>query len=399
VSHPEALRAIFTADVGTLQVCNSVLGPLLGPGSVLLLDGSAHLRERKLLMPAFQQKAISMYGQVVERVLARATEGWSAGQEIVAQEALQDLSLDIILEVVFGPPMDALQKDLKAGLVELLNDRRLGLGLLGRPGESGVMPTLGGFWQKFDRVRDRALEIVKLRRALTTHHEQAIVSALFQATDESGNPLSDEHLRDEVLTLLVTGHETTATAMSWGLYWTTRREDVKAALRAELSGRPDVTDPRIQARLPYLDATCKEILRVYPIVPSLFRRVERPFAVGGYELEPGTFLSPSIYLTHHRPDVFDAPEEFRPDRFLDRTYSPYEYLPFGGGVRRCIGMHLAVYEMKVALASLVERFDFSISSRQPTVAPVRRFVTMAPSGGLRLRLDRIRNAGRRTLSA
>jgi cytochrome P450 len=388
LSHPDALRSILTAEVGALRVCNGVLAPMLGPNSLLLVDGEQHLRERRLMMPGFQHRSIGNYGTAIREVLNAAMGDWSEGHELLAQDVLQEISFDVILRVVFGQGGGTPREELKREVTELLNDRRMGLGLLGRANESGTMPALGAFWRKFEHVREIALELVASTRGLG--EEGTLMASLSQGVDENGRRISDEHLRDEVLTLLVTGHETTTTAMSWGLYWLARCPEVRARSREELGALGSSPDPLAYGDLPYLDAICKEVLRIYPIVPSLFRQVtDRPFVAGGYLLEPGTFISPSIYLAHHREETFAEPETFRPDRFIGRTYSPYEYLPFGGGPRRCVGMHLAVFEMKVVLATFLSLFDYELTATQ-RVAPARRFVTVGPGDGLRLRITGVR---------
>jgi cytochrome P450 len=388
LSHPEALRSILTAEVGALTVCNDVLGPVLGPGSLLRLDGAAHLRERRWLMPGFQHGAISGYGRLINDTLGRATKEWSMGTTFKAHDVLQDLSLAVILQIVFGRDEESRCSELKQGLVELLNDRRLGLGLLHRPDESGRMPALGTFWTQIEHIREVALARVRYARARFSGPDGTLLSFLLAATDETGARRTDEEVRDEVLTLLTTGHETTAAAISWGLYWLARNGEVLARLRAEIAQAPALDSAaRTDEGGPYLDATCKEILRIYPIVPSLFRRVAgRPFQVAGRVFGPGTFLSPSIYLTHHREETYPEPDVFNPSRFLQQAFSPYEYLPFGGGSRRCVGMHLALYEMKLVLRELVRRFELELLT--PGVAPTRRFVTMAPSG-MQLRVARV----------
>lgn len=384
LSHPDAIRAILTADVGALKVCNNVLSPLLGPGSLLLLDGEAHLRERKRVMPAFQHRSIAAYENVIHDVLAAATSHWHIGTEFIAQEFLQDVSLEVILRVTFGDSCFDECAALKKALMDILNDPRLGLAVLGRAGESGTLPALGRFWQKFEHLRDLTLGLVERARRAAPEGSNTILSLLLRSTDEDGGTCTDEELRDEVLTLLVTGHETTATAMSWGLYWLTQLPEPRQRLRQELASLGRSLDSMAVAQLPYLDATCKEILRIYPIVPALFRQVVgRPFALAGYEFEPGTFLSPSIYLVHHRPELYPDPDGFDPTRFFGRTYSPYEYLPFGGGPRRCLGMHLAIFEMKIVLAALISRYDLDFLG-STTVTPARRFVTVAPGQRLHL---------------
>jgi cytochrome P450 len=385
VSRPEAIRAIFTADAEVLRVGsgNAVLKPFLGPGSLLVLEGERHLRERRLIMPAFHNKAIAKHGEIIREALLGATSEWREGHEFVAQEVMQGVSVNVILRAVFGlrGPEDG--ADLKRELVSFLNDKRFNLGLLAQLDESDPRGALDTFRGQFERIGQLTKALVIERRRNPRASEGDMLSMLLDATDEDGRGRTDDELRDELLTLVATGYETTATALSWGVYWIAERPAVKERLRAELAGlgrRPETKD---YGQLEYLDATCKEILRIYPIVPAVFREVVQPFRIGDYVFDPGTILSPSVYLTHRRDDLYEHPEDFDPDRFLRRSYSPYEYLPFGGGARRCIGISLAVHEMKIILATLLERFELGVAAGQ-RVAPVRRSVTMGPSGGPRM---------------
>jgi len=398
VSHPDALREILSAEPGRLRVCNSVLLPLLGPASLLLLDGEAHIRDRRVLMPAFQHKAVAGYGEIVRETTELATKGWEDGHSVIAQDLFADISFEVIARVVLGEVEESARAALKQGLFQLLNDRRLGLGLLDKPAESGHHDLVDTFWQKFATLRELAKDLVSERRTQMRRRspevvDRSILSMMLEAARPEGGggaPCSDEEIRDEVMTLLVTGHETTATAMTWGLYWIAQRGEVAARIREELDGLKVPLETKEQGQLAFLEATCKEILRIYPIVPALFRQVaERPFALAGRLFDVGTYVSASIYLTHHRNDLYTEPDTFDPTRFLGRSYSPYEYLPFGGGARRCIGMHLAMYEMKVVLATLLQRFAFELAPGARTV-PRRRFVTVAPSDGVRLVVKSVR---------
>ncbi|MGA3124483.1 MAG: cytochrome P450 [Polyangiaceae bacterium] len=384
-SHPEAIRSILTADFRVLHVGagNAVLTAILGPGSLLMLEEQRHVRERRLLMPAFHQKTIVRYGEVIQETVLAATAHWSPGCEFVAQELLQDISIDVILRAVFGVRARDTCAELKQGLIALLNDRRLGLGLLARLRDATPHPAMVDFQAQFDRVSQLTKALVAERRASGQGREDDMLSMLLEARDEDGQRRSDDELRDELITLVATGHETTATALAWGLYWIATSPGIEERLRNEISNVAAPPDAKAYAQLQYLDATCKEVLRIYPIVPSVFRQVVQPFSVAGYDFAPGDVLSPSIYLAHHREDVYPNAREFEPDRFIRRAYSPYEYLPFGGGGRRCIGMQFALYEMKVAIVTLLRRYSLAVAPGQQVV-PKRRSVTVAPSGGVRM---------------
>jgi unspecific monooxygenase len=385
VSKPDAIRAIFTADASVLRVGvgNAVLKPFLGPGSLLLLEGERHVRERRLIMPAFHNKAIAGHGDVIREALFAATGDWRSGHEFVAQEVMQSVSVDVILRAVFGLRGAEEGADLKHELVGFLNDRRFSLGLLAQLDESISGDGLETFRQQFERIGQLTKALVTRRRSDPRAPEGDMLSVLLAAKDEDGRGRTDDELRDELLTLVATGYETTATALSWGIYWIAERPAVRQRLRQEIAALGASPDAKAYGQLEYLDATCKEILRIYPIVPSVFREVVRPFRLENWLFEPGTILSPSVYLTHHRPDLYEDSDSFDPDRFLRRSYSPYEYLPFGGGARRCIGMSLAMAEMKIILGTLLARYELAVAPGQH-VAPVRRSVTMGPSGGPRM---------------
>ena len=381
ISNPEAIRRVFTADANALHVCNGVLQLLFGPGSLMLMEGERHVRERRLLLPSFQHKALVTYRDVIRDIVVDATRPWAVGHEFLASEFFQSLSVDVILRVIFGEDDSSTCLDLRRELVALLNDRRFGLAQLARVHDSAY-DALEGFWKQFARVRHLTREVVRARRS-SPEGSGDMVAVLLGATDENGVPRSDDEVRDEALTLVVTGHETTATSLAWALYWLGKDKRVEGRILDELAsnGERGGVPP---ATLTYLDATCMEVLRICPIVPASFRQVVgQPFELDKYVFEPGTILSPNIYLTHRRPDLYPDPDRFEPDRFLRRKYSPYEYLPFGGGARRCIGMNLALYEMRVVLETVLSRYELEILAPE-TTGPVRRFITIAPSGGPRV---------------
>jgi cytochrome P450 len=224
------------------------------------------------------------------------------------------------------------------------------------------------------------------RRANLDLNRTDILSMLMAARDEEGNPMTDLELRDELLTLLFAGHETTATAMSWALYWIHHLPNVKEKLLQELKSVTDPTDWMSIFRLPYLTAVCNETLRIHPVAMLTFPRVvAEPVELLGYKLELNTIVIGCIYLLHHREELYPDAEQFKPERFLDRQFSPYEFMPFGGGVRRCVGEALAQFEMKIVLATILLNYNLELSDRKP-VKPQRRGVTLAPAGGIKMTL-------------
>lgn len=214
-----------------------------------------------------------------------------------------------------------------------------------------------------------------------------VLTLLLQAQDEDGEAMTDEQLRDELMTLLIAGHETTATAVAWALYWVHRTPSVQNQLLHELEALGTNPDPMAIVRLPYLTAICNEALRIYPIAMlTVPRAVKEPVELMGYQLQPGTKLYGCIYLTHRREDLYPEPEQFKPERFLERQFTPYEFYPFGGGIRRCIGEALALFEMKLVLATMISRYQMTLASNKPEI-PQRRGVTLAPGTGVKLVLN------------
>jgi cytochrome P450 len=238
-------------------------------------------------------------------------------------------------------------------------------------------------WGSFLRYRQQIDQIiydeVAERRRHPDDSRNDILTLLLSARDQGGEPLTDLELRDELMTLLVAGHETTATALTWALYWIHKLPMVRAKLLNELQALDGPLDPTALFRLPYLSAVCSETLRIYPVGMLTFPRVTRSrLELRGSFLEPGTIVVGCIYLAHHREEVYPDPDQFKPDRFLERRYSPFEYLPFGGGVRRCIGMAFAQFEMKLVLSGILSGFELTLAETS-AVRPMRRGVTSGPS--------------------
>jgi cytochrome P450 len=400
LSDPEAIRQVFTGDPDALRAgsVNAVLRPLVGDASVLLLDGDEHRRHRKLLLPPFHGEAMRGYARAMREIAERVTDGWEAGERIVLRPAMQRITLEVILRVVFGFATGERLERIRYTL-----ERMLSLGdspftaLALHPIFQRNLP--GSPWARFlrDRAQADALiyEQIAERRGERAHgaEHDDVLDLLLSARDDAGQPLTDAELRDELVTLLLAGHETTATALCWTLERVLRAPAVAAAIRAEVDGRAvegegngdGGGDPL--AGLDYLDATAKESLRARPIVPIVGRRLQQPMTLAGHDLPAGTVVAPCIYLTHHDPDLYPDPDTFRPERFLGRRPDPYAWLPFGGGARRCLGMAFALYEMKLVLATLFARYDFQLLERG-AVRTVRRAVTFAPKGGVRLRVAR-----------
>ncbi|HHP7231194.1 MAG TPA: cytochrome P450 [Xenococcaceae cyanobacterium] len=391
VSHPQGIEEILSVDAKNFDVgrTNNLAASLLGDNSLVLLDGSEHRRQRKLMMPPFHGEKVKSYAQTICQITEKVANRWQEKQTFVAQKAMQDITLETILHVVFGLSEGERYQQIKPPLIELLD-------LTGSPIKASVifLPFLQqdlGAWSPWGKVVRRKRQIYELlqseineRRTSPELSGNDVLSLMMSAKDEQGEGLSDIELKDQMMTLLVAGHETTATALSWALYWIHKLPAVKQKLLAELDSLASDADPLTISRLPYLTAVCNETLRIYPVAFIAFLRFAKsPIEVMGYQFEVAKMLAPNIYLTHHRQDLYPEPKQFKPERFLERQYSIYEFLPFGGGNRRCIGYALALLEMKLVLAKILTGWDLSLISDRP-ILPKRRGATIAPDNGVPL---------------
>lgn len=397
-SDPEAIREVFTGNPEQLRAgeANLILRPLLGKHSLLLLDGPRHVEERRRMLPPFHGERLQASCAIMREIADHAIDAWPLGQPFPIHAAMQAITLEVILRTVFGSgESDALIRlrgSLKRILAIMANPVTFmlvgtGDGTRGARQQStlGALSPWGRAWRLLLEV-DRILfaEIAK-RRAGVRQGGEDLLALLVEARDEDGRSMSDAELRDGLVTLLVAGHESTATALSWVFYRLLRHPDVLARLRAEINGvvggRP--VGPEHLGQLHYLDATVKETLRLNPVVPVVGRCLQVPLRLGGRELPAGVVVAPCIYLTHRRPDLWPHPEQFDPERFLQKQAAPYAFFPFGGGVHRCLGMAFATYEMKLIIAQVLNRV---VLRRVPgyTTRVVRRGIAFAPSEGMPL---------------
>ena len=398
LSDPAAIRKIFAGDPAVLHAgdANRVLGPVMGANSLLLLDGRRHRRERKLLMPAFHGERMRAYGELMRATTERYMNEWSVGRPIAVHAEMQKITLDLILRAVIGIDVEGRHEALRKRLLRLLSFvSNPALLFAVTPSGTPMAPRLQralGRLSPMNRfagmkreVDDMLFEEFASRRAAGETGREDVLSMLIEARDENGVGLTDAELRDEMLTLLVAGHETTATAVSWTLWRILRHPAVEQRLRAELH---EVTDggpiePGRVGELKYLDATIKETMRLNPTLPLVARLLQAPLQVGEFELPKGVYVAPNIWLTHRNPDVWPEPERFRPERFLDRPVKPYHFFPFGGGTRTCLGMAFATYEMKIVLAEILRRTEMRLKPGY-RARVVRRSITFAPSRGMPL---------------
>lgn len=388
VNEPKAVQYMLTHDTGKDFTApgelNAILEPLIGRQNLILLSGQQHRRRRQLVMPPFHGERLKAYGQTIQQITAAAISQWPVDERRNIRPVMQKITMRVILQVVFGLHQGERYEQLE----RLLSLR---MEMTDTPLASVIifMPWLQkdyGAWSPGARIQRLAEETdtllfaeIKERRANPDPARIDILSLLLAAKDEDGNGLSDQDLRDELMTLLVAGHETTATALTWAMYWVNALPEVKQTLLTELDALSDPSDLSEVLQLPYLNAVCNETLRIYPVAMLTFpRQLQVPLELCGHQLEPGMLLMGCIYLIHHREDLYPEPRQFRPERFLERQYSPYEFLPFGGGVRRCVGYALAQYELKIALATMLTQADMTLMNKRP-IQPARRGVTLGPN--------------------
>ncbi|MBW4474473.1 MAG: cytochrome P450 [Stenomitos rutilans HA7619-LM2] len=399
LNDPRAIQELLTNDRKTflaLGCSNQILSPLLGDYSIIMLDGDQHKRRRQLLMPPFHGERMRAFGQLICQLTNAAFDQLPLNRPFSARTVMQEISLQIILQVVFGlTEGDRCHqlKDLLASLLDLfrspLSSSFLFFPVLQK--DLGAWSPWGKFIREQRQIDALIYDEIAERRTKDDRDRIDILSMLMAARDEAGQPMTDQELRDELMTLLFAGHETTATAMSWALYWVHHLPAVREKLLQELATLGQKPDPMDVFRLPYLTAICNETLRIYPVAMLVFPRiVQTPVTLLNHPLPPKTAVVGCIYLLHHREDLYPNPKQFRPERFLERQFTPYEFMAFGGGARRCIGEALAMFEMKLVLATILSRYQLALANNQPEY-PRRRGVTLAPAHGVKMVLTGARS--------
>ncbi len=380
VSDPEAIKQVFTGDPRLLHAgaANIVLLPVLGEHSVLLLDEPEHMAQRKLMLPPFHGRRMQAYREVMAQAAREEIDHWPTDRPVRMRPRMQAVTLEVILRTVFGvdegDKLTSLRDELRNAL-SLLADRRRAIFLmvLG-PKRIRRYPPFRRLMEGVDRLLYPVIEARRSAPDLADRDD--ILSLLLQARHEDGRPMSDRELRDELMTLLVAGHETTATGLSWAIELLARHPEELTRLEDDLAAGNDE----------YLDAVIKETLRLRPVIALVLRRLVEPMEIGGRLLPAGVSVAPSIYLVHRNPEIYPEPERFRPERFIERPAGTYTWIPFGGGVRRCLGGAFAEFEMSVVLRDLVARRRI-----QPVGDPehsVRSTITNVPNRGAEVLVTR-----------
>ena len=397
-SNPQVIEEIFTASPDKFEVGRGnqgFLNFLVGDNSLLLLDGKAHRNRRRLLMPPFHGESLQKFSHQIVDITNEVCDRLEVGRTFKVRPVMQEITLRVILSAVFG--IDSGESDrLRTLLAELLE-------VFNTPLSSSLIffTFLRKDWGKFSpwgrflklkaEIRASIYAEIEQRRELLAAgtNQQDILSLLLLAKDEAGEGMTDEEIHDELITLLFAGHETTASALTWLFYWIHYLPEVKDKLCFELNSLPENSDYRTVSNLPYLNAVISETLRIYPIAAGTFARIlTQPMSIQGHTFDEKTWLMISIYSLHHREDLYPDPKQFKPERFLQKAYTAYEYIPFGGGNRRCIGSALALLEMKLVTATVLPRFQLELErgQRQSQMLPVRRGLTLAPPASFKMLL-------------
>ncbi|WGV26256.1 cytochrome P450 [Halotia branconii] len=404
VSNPQALQQILTSDTKEFTAPsdrNTAFEPMLGKNSLITISGEVHRRQRQLLMPPLHGDRMRTYGQVINDVTEQVISQWQVGKSFCVHSAMQLITMRVIMQAVFGLYEGLRAQELEEILAAMLNEtspwRVIQLYFPALQKDFGPKSSWGKFIRRRERVHQLLNAEIQERRDQPDSSRTDILSLLMAARDEAGRPMTDAELCDELMTLLVAGHETTATALTWALYWIHKFPSVREKLVQELDSLGDHPDCNSIFKAPYLNAVYCETLRIYPVAMLTFPRVVKtPVSLCGYKLEPNTVVMGSIYLTHQREDLYPEPQQFKPERFLERQFSPYEFLPFGGGVRRCIGMAFAQFEMKVVLAKILTSQELALVDDRD-MPPKRRGLVTAPARPIQMVVKSQREAKSRTL--
>lgn len=403
LSNPEHVREVFASAGDDMHggEIGSGLKPFLGERSVIVLDGAAHRSMRKLVMPPFHGERMHAYGQQMVELTHASIDAWPVGKTFAAHEPLQQITLDVILRTVFGVDDPAARKQLGDRLTRLMDIASWPPLLIPQvQRDLGPWSPWGRYLRESKVADDSLLAEIARRRREGGEGRTDILSMFLGARDEEGRGLSDHDLRDQLVTLLVAGHETTATALAWTLRWVLALPAVRTKLLAELHAaeRKGPLTPERIAKLEYLDATVREALRMQPVIPLVGRILQQPMRFAGYDLPAGVGLAPSVYLLHQNSSVYANPTRFEPERFVGRQYKAHEWIPFGGGIRKCIGMAFAIYEMKMVLATMLSRVWLRAA---PGYSPraVRRSITLTPSEGMPVIADAVLPRGNPVIAA
>lgn len=388
---PEGARDLLSGRGSDFYVGfgTDIIESLVGSGSLLTISGDRHRIERNMLSPTFHGQRMRAYGSDVLEATLRATSSWQSGTELTAQECMQAISIDVILRAVFGvqgpEEMDAFKQSIRRGIDEV-NPLLVFFTFLQKE--------MAGFgpWARFKRSQREFHSLILDRIADARRVDspgEDVLSRLAAARYEDGTPVPDEAIRDHVVTMLIAGHETTATTLAWAMAELALHPEVVSRIRDEVASLGPNPTPDAISSLEYLDAVGREVLRLHPIIAEFFRTVKTgTFPLQGWNIPADMSIGASILMIQRNPELYPEPLEFKPERFLERRFAPHEFPAFGGGHRHCIGAAFAMNEIKIVLGTIVPRFDWSLQLDHPPKV-VRRNVTLAPEKGAPIRIERV----------
>ena len=388
-SAPDAVREVFLGDPDALHAgeANRPLGAFMGERSSLFLDAPEHLRQRRLLLPAFHGEQVASHADAMRTAADNAIASWPLGQQFPIHPQMRAITFETIIRTVFGFEDDSTGTELRASLKALFEifSSRLGT-LFSLP----AMRIDAGAWSPWGRAVRLTRQVDAIlfnefarRRKEGVEGRADVLSMLLAARYENEQPLPDQVIRDEMYTLMLAGHETTAATMAWVINRLITNPDVMERTRAEVFSvlRDQQLDSSNVGKLKYVEAVINETMRLDPVIPNFGRTLTRPLKIAGRDLPAGVTIAPCIYLVHRRPELWPNPEQFNPDRFLEARQSPYSFFPFGGGARRCLGAAFATYQMKIVIAEILARVNLKPAPGYKASA-TRRGIAFAPSDGL-----------------
>ncbi len=394
IADTDVIRDIFTTLAKKLNAgeVNGFLEPFLGYHSVLLLDGAEHNRQRKLILPAFHGERMRMFGDLMRESAYEMVDRWQVGNVVMMRQEMQAITLRVIVESVFGQQMSRRTPE----IIEMVR------GFLQIPTLLTFLPFLrynlgpwsswGRFLKKRDQLDKLLYNEIDRRLAKPSEQPEDVLDMLLLARDEGGEPMTKQEIRDECLTLLLAGHETTALSLTWAFVSLLQNPRVLAKIAEEhqavVGDAPITTE--ILSKLPYLEATIKESMRINNLFPIVGRKTIEPVEIKGYQLPIGTVVAPCNLLVHQQPELYPEPQEFRPERFLKDAGNAYGLFPFGGGPRRCIGVNFAQFEMKMLLASILPRVQLDLMPGQ-NLKPERLGLALAPPTGVNVRVTAVKS--------
>lgn len=387
VADPDEIREMFTGDQSDLLAgeANAPLANILGEHSVLVLDGPEHLRQRKLLLPPFQGSAVQGFRDVIHAAADAEVSSWSLGEKLILRERMRSLTFEVICRAVFGVTDPERVARLREALLRVIDLSALFFAPDALRRDLGRFSPGGVIRRRLEAADVLIYEEIERRRGVEDLDERTdVLSLLLRARDEDGEPMGDSELRDELMTMLAAGHETTATGLASAFELLLRHPPALGRLRGELADGGDE----------YLDAVVTETLRLRPVIDAAERTLRAPRRIAGWELPAGIRVYPGIALVHRREDLYPGASQFRPERFLDGGAESYSWLPFGGGIRRCIGAALAKAEMAEVIREVVTRTELEPVRAKPDPV-VMSGITMVPRHGVPVRVRAVAQSGGR----